>query len=115
TEAHKGVPWTKPEDMVVTEKSLPKLGGQFKGFINVLFCDGSVRRIKLTAKEKALRADITPDGGEAIEEKISFIVPCQSRRTGQIREKRGKQRLLGVFFCVIGIMRRMGGGVPTHC
>jgi prepilin-type processing-associated H-X9-DG protein len=65
-EAHKGVPWTKPEDMVVTAKSLPKLGGQFKGFFNVAFCDGSVRRIKLSTKESTLRAYITPDGGEVI-------------------------------------------------
>jgi prepilin-type processing-associated H-X9-DG protein len=68
-ESSKAVPWTKPEDMEVTAKAMPKLGGQFKGFLHVLFCDGSVQRVKPNAPEKALRAYISPSGGEVVNDK----------------------------------------------
>ncbi len=65
-EASKAVPWTKPEDLVVTDKALPKLGGQFKGFYHVAMCDGYVRKVGPKVSAETLRAAITPDGGEVL-------------------------------------------------
>lgn len=66
-ESSKAVPWTKPEDMEATDKALPKLGGQFKGFLHVAFFDGSVMRIKANLPERVLRPFITPSGGEVVD------------------------------------------------
>jgi hypothetical protein len=64
-EAGEPVPWTKPEDIAYDpKKPLPKLGGLFKECFQVAMADGSVRIIGRKAKEKALRALITPAGGE---------------------------------------------------
>jgi prepilin-type processing-associated H-X9-DG protein len=67
-EAGEAVPWTKPDDIPYDpKKPLPKLGGLFKEGFNVAMCDGSVRMIGRKAKEKALRALITPSGGEIMD------------------------------------------------
>ncbi len=62
-EAGTAVPWTKPDDIVITDKMVPKLGGQFEKFLNVAFCDGSVRRVSRKAPEKSLRVYIDPADG----------------------------------------------------
>jgi hypothetical protein len=67
-EAEKPVPWTKPEDIVYDpKKPLPKLGGLFKDRLHVVMGDGAVRVIGRKVKEAALRAIITPSGGEIID------------------------------------------------
>jgi hypothetical protein len=69
-EAGEAVPWTKPVDLVYdAKKPLPKLGGLFKEGTHVVLADGSVRFIARTAKVAALRALITPAGGEALDDK----------------------------------------------
>ena len=62
-EASKSVPWTKPDDIEITAKVLPKLGGQFEKFFQVALCDGSVRRVGRKAPEKSLRIWIDPADG----------------------------------------------------
>jgi hypothetical protein len=69
-EAGEAVPWTKPADLVYhAKKRLPKLGGLFKEGTHVLLGDGAVRFVSRTAKEKAMRALITPAGGETLDDK----------------------------------------------
>lgn len=67
-EAGEAVPWTKPEDFPYDpNRPLPKLGGHFKGKMNVAMGDGSVRMIDLTkVPEQVLRALITANGGEVV-------------------------------------------------
>jgi RNA polymerase sigma factor (sigma-70 family) len=67
-EAAEAVPWTKPADLPYDpKKPLPRLGISRKGF-QTAFADGSVRFFKHTIKEVALRALITSNGGEAIDD-----------------------------------------------
>jgi prepilin-type processing-associated H-X9-DG protein len=66
-EAGKAVPWSKPEDLPYDpKKPVPKLGGVFPSGFNAVFCDGSVRHISKSIKEKVLRLLITRDDGEVI-------------------------------------------------
>ncbi len=67
-EAVTGVPWTKPEDLEFTGRSLlPKLGGQFKeGFVGVT-ADGFPRLFKKTLDPTLLVEMITRGGGEVID------------------------------------------------
>jgi hypothetical protein len=76
-EASRPVPWTKPEDLTFddmvesssgAQELLTRLGGQLRGKILVLFCDGSVKVIdKKQIRAEAIRAMITPNGGEPID------------------------------------------------
>ncbi|MBY0227777.1 MAG: DUF1559 domain-containing protein [Gemmataceae bacterium] len=66
-ESSKAVPWTKPQDMEVTERALPALGGQFAKFFHAVMCDGSVRKIKRGADEKLLRWLIDPSDGNPVD------------------------------------------------
>jgi prepilin-type processing-associated H-X9-DG protein len=67
-QAGSAVPWTKPEDLPFKPGAqLPKLGGTANGF-NALFADGSVRFFSKSTSEKTLRAVITRNGGEVIDE-----------------------------------------------
>jgi prepilin-type processing-associated H-X9-DG protein len=69
-EAAEGVPWTKPDDFEYDpKKPLPKFASFTSGGFNVLYADGSVRFIRDTVSEKTLRAMITANGGEIIDEK----------------------------------------------
>src|SRR4051794_37920944 len=64
-EAGEPVIWSKPDDVVYdAKKALPKLGGLFKEGFHVTVGDGSTRFISRKAKPAALRALITPSGGE---------------------------------------------------
>lgn len=66
-EAGRGVSWTKPEDIPFDPvKPLPKLGFRPDGFC-AAYCDGSVRFIRRATKEKTMKAIITRNGGEVIE------------------------------------------------
>jgi prepilin-type processing-associated H-X9-DG protein len=68
-EAAEGVPWTKPDDFEYDpKKPLPKFGTFTSGGFNALFGDGSVRFISNSIPEKTLRALITANGGEVIED-----------------------------------------------
>jgi hypothetical protein len=66
-EAGEAVPWTKPQDIPFDGKAVPKLGGQFADGFHVAMADGTVRFVPRGADEKAIRAAITPSGGEAVE------------------------------------------------
>ena len=68
-ETAKTVPWSKPDDIPFDEgKLLPKVGGLFDRIFSAAMCDGSVRSLPMTLKEETLRALITRDGGEVINE-----------------------------------------------
>lgn len=59
------VEWTKPEDFVYdAKKPLPKMLQTASGGFNVAMGDGSVRFVRTTISETALRAAITANGGE---------------------------------------------------
>ncbi|MFL5340005.1 MAG: sigma-70 family RNA polymerase sigma factor [Gemmataceae bacterium] len=68
-EAVDAVEWTKPEELEYSaDKPLPKLSGKpFEKGFNALYADGSVHFMSETAKEKLIRAVITRNGGEVIE------------------------------------------------
>jgi hypothetical protein len=67
-EAAAAVPWSKPDDLPFKAGTpLPKLGGAGEGF-HALFADGSVRSFSKKTAEKKLRAYITRNGGEVIED-----------------------------------------------
>jgi uncharacterized protein (TIGR03067 family)/prepilin-type processing-associated H-X9-DG protein len=67
-EAKDPVVWTKPDDLVLPKDGdkLPELGGMFKTGMNVAYFDGSVRWVRKDIPAKILRAVITPNGGEVI-------------------------------------------------
>jgi hypothetical protein len=68
-EAGEAVPWSKPEELVYdAKKPLPKLGGLFKDGFNAAFMDGSVRYVSNRIDEASLRAFITANGGEMIDD-----------------------------------------------
>lgn len=68
-EAAEAVPWTMPEVLLYDRNQpLPKLGGLFKGLSLALFADGSVRSIRNDLPEDKLRAWITKDGGEPVDD-----------------------------------------------
>jgi prepilin-type processing-associated H-X9-DG protein len=74
-EAKQAVPWTKPDSdlrfdhdpkLERTKALLSELGGHFTGGFNALFCDGSVRFIRVTVSLQVLQSLITRNGGEVI-------------------------------------------------
>ena len=68
-EAAEPVIWTKPVDLPFdANEKLPKLGRRQPNGFNVVFCDGSVRFIKSTTPEATLKAHITANGGEVIDD-----------------------------------------------
>jgi Protein of unknown function (DUF1559) len=64
-EAGEAVIWTKPDEVLFDpKKPLPKLGGHFKGKMNVLMGDGSVYTLDLTKlSERTLKLAIQADDG----------------------------------------------------
>jgi hypothetical protein len=67
-EAGEAVPWTKPDDLVYDpKKPVPKLGGLFPEGFHAALVDGSTRFLGRKIDDKALRALITPAGGEIID------------------------------------------------
>jgi prepilin-type processing-associated H-X9-DG protein len=69
-EAEEAVPWTMPEALRYDpHEPLPKLGGMFRGgTYNVLMADGSVRTFTNSIPEAQLRARITKDGDEPLQD-----------------------------------------------
>jgi uncharacterized protein (TIGR03067 family)/prepilin-type processing-associated H-X9-DG protein len=69
-EANDPVLWTKPDDLVLPKEGdkLPELGGMFSNGMNLGFADGSVRWVRRDIDPKTLRALITHQGGEIIDE-----------------------------------------------
>jgi prepilin-type processing-associated H-X9-DG protein len=70
-ESGEPVPWAKPADIPFdAKKALPKLAlPGVPDLVNVAFGDGSVRVLKISGiDEKKLKALITRDGGEVIED-----------------------------------------------
>jgi RNA polymerase sigma factor (sigma-70 family) len=68
-EAAEAVDWTKPDELEYDpEKKLPKLGGMFDNGFHIALADGSVRMLPHNVEEKLLRALITRNGGEVIDE-----------------------------------------------
>jgi hypothetical protein len=66
-EGGEAVPWTKPQDIPFDGKTVPKLGGLFADGFHAAMADGTVRFVPKGADERAIRAAITPRGGEAID------------------------------------------------
>jgi hypothetical protein len=66
-EAAQSVPWTKPEDLPFDpDKPLPRVGAEFPNGFLVAFCDGSVHLLSKAIDPKVLRALITCNGGEVV-------------------------------------------------
>jgi hypothetical protein len=64
-EAGDPVPWTKPEDIAYApDRPVLPLPGLFKDGFRAGMVDGSVRFVRSTIREDALRAAITRNGGE---------------------------------------------------
>jgi hypothetical protein len=62
-----GVPWSKPDDLVVSPKEPWKgLLGHYPGFILVGMADGSVKRVVKTVPAETLWALFTRNGGEIL-------------------------------------------------
>ncbi len=62
-------PWTKPDELVYApEKPLAPLGCHFPGEFVVGMGDGSVHFIKQDVKVDTVRALMTRDGGEVIDD-----------------------------------------------
>jgi prepilin-type processing-associated H-X9-DG protein len=101
------VPWTRPNNLPYDPaKPVPKLGGQFTGDFNALFCDGSVHLIPRIIPEKMLRALITPQGGEDVD--LSAIgLPDPRRGTA---EKPPPPKGTGT---ITGKVRYQGQPLPT--
>jgi hypothetical protein len=57
--------WTKPEELSYDPKEPAKGLGVFDNSITVLFCDGSVRKIKMPQPDDKLRAVFSASGREA--------------------------------------------------
>lgn len=69
-EAGEPVIWSKPADLPFDpKKPLPKLGGLFDGVFNVVWCDGSVSRVRRDFNGDELKKAITPAGGEEFDPK----------------------------------------------
>jgi hypothetical protein len=67
-QASREIPWTKPEDIPVSaDAPLPKLGLPGDDGFETGFADGSVRRIRTSIAEAALRTLFTKSGGEVID------------------------------------------------
>jgi hypothetical protein len=67
-EAAKDVPWTKPEDIPFDAgKEVPRLGGTWTNGFQTLFADGSVRFLSNSINKDTLKAMITRNGGEVIQ------------------------------------------------
>jgi len=66
-EARDPVIWTRPEDLTLPKDKdkMPAVGGDHG--VNVLFCDGSVRFFRSGPPPAALRALVTPNGGEVVD------------------------------------------------
>lgn len=61
------VPWAKPQEFTYSaNQPLPPMGEPGDPGYNVIMADGSIRYIKRTASEPALRALITRSGGERV-------------------------------------------------
>lgn len=68
-EAAEAVPWTMPEVLLYDRNQpLPKLGGLFPGGYQTVLADGSVKFFRDAMPEDKLRAWITKDGGEPVDE-----------------------------------------------
>jgi prepilin-type processing-associated H-X9-DG protein len=67
-EARESVPWTRPDEMPLDPNPavVAGVGSTHPGGFNALFCDGSVRFLKMTISPVTLRALITKAGGEVI-------------------------------------------------
>ncbi len=70
-EAADAVVWTKPDDIMLPGRDVPKdlkkkFGGHFPGGFNVLLWDGSVRFVKDTVSDRTLGAALSPNGGEVL-------------------------------------------------
>jgi hypothetical protein len=62
------VPWTKPEDIPFDmTKPLPTLALPFRDGINIVLCDGPVRKLKKGLPDKVLKEIITWNGGEKVD------------------------------------------------
>jgi prepilin-type processing-associated H-X9-DG protein len=70
-EAARPVVWTKPDDVMLTDKDMPKdlkkkFGGLHRNGFNALLWDGSVRFISDSISERTLGLLLDPDDGQPI-------------------------------------------------
>ena len=70
-EAAAPVIWTKPDDVILTGKDVPKdlkkkFGGQYPGGFNVVMWDGSVRFVKDTVSDATLSRALNPRDGQVL-------------------------------------------------
>ena len=70
-EAAEPVIWTKPDDVMLPGKELPKdfrkkFGGHYPGGFNVLMWDGSVRFVKNSVSDRTLGLMLDPRDGQPV-------------------------------------------------
>lgn len=61
------VPWTKPDDIDISEVDLPKLLSEFRDVFEVAMADGSVRSVAKLIDEETLNALLSCAGGEVVD------------------------------------------------
>jgi hypothetical protein len=86
-EAAEPVPWTKPEELAYDpKKPLPKLGGLFPDGFYAAFADASVHFIPRATDEKLIRAMITRNGGETIDNLPPIVDTKALRRAAGLKD-----------------------------
>lgn len=61
------VPWTKPDDINISEVDLPKLLAEFPAIFEVALADGSVQSFPKFIDQETLKAMMSCAGGEAVQ------------------------------------------------
>lgn len=61
------VPWTKPDDLDISETDLKKLFSEFPTTIEIAISDGSVHSFPTTISEETLKAFLSCAGGEVVD------------------------------------------------
>ena len=84
-EAKRNIPWSKPEDIPYDpKKPIPELGGFSDDGFHAAMCNGSVQLFPKSISEKTLRALITRDGGEPIDDCALLPTYAAAGRCGVI-------------------------------
>jgi prepilin-type processing-associated H-X9-DG protein len=62
-----GIHWMEPRDLTIDQVLASGLGSHHEGYVNALFADWSVRRIRTDVSRETLKALLTVNGGETID------------------------------------------------
>jgi prepilin-type processing-associated H-X9-DG protein len=65
--ADRGIHWMKPRDPTLDEILSSGLPSRHAGYVNALFADGRVRKVRTDVSRETLKALLTVNGGEALD------------------------------------------------